>query len=257
MIVDGDGASLPPLVSVVTPSLNQGQYIEEAIQSVLAQDYPRVEHIVVDGGSSDETLEILRRFPHLRWLSEPDDGQASAINKGFRMASGEIFAWLNADDYYLSGAVTAAVEMIRVTGCGLVHGGWRQVDEDGTVIRDVAPLEFDYRRQLEDVNAVCQPGSFFTRDAYWAVGGVDETYQYAMDYELWLKLGARFPVRHVDRIQAAYRYHTSSKSTASYAAQFILATFNSEMAAAAAVVLLVMMVIIIFAFTKFMSRLIR
>lgn len=218
MIVDGDGASLPPLVSVVTPSLNQGQYIEEAIQSVLAQDYPRVEHIVVDGGSSDETLEILRRFPHLRWLSEPDDGQASAINKGFHMASGEIFAWLNADDYYLSGAVTAAVEMIRVTGCGLVHGGWRQVDEDGTVIRDVAPLEFDYRRQLEDVNAVCQPGSFFTRDAYWAVGGVDETYQYAMDYELWLKLGARFPVRHVDRIQAAYRYHTSSKSTASYAA---------------------------------------
>ena len=96
MIVDGDGASLPPLVSVVTPSLNQGQYIEEAIQSVLAQDYPRVEHIVVDGGSSDETLEILRRFPHLRWLSEPDDGQASAINKGFHMASGEIFAWLNA-----------------------------------------------------------------------------------------------------------------------------------------------------------------
>ncbi|TMM10255.1 MAG: glycosyltransferase, partial [Actinobacteria bacterium] len=96
--MDGDGASLPPLVSVVTPSLNQGQYIEEAIQSVLAQDYPRVEYIVVDGGSSDETLEILRRFPHLRWLSEPDDGQASAINKGFHMASGEIFAWLNADD---------------------------------------------------------------------------------------------------------------------------------------------------------------
>jgi glycosyltransferase involved in cell wall biosynthesis len=208
----------PPLVSIVTPSLNQGTYIEEAIQSVLAQDYPRVEHIVVDGGSTDGTVEILRRHPHLRWISEPDAGQAAAINKGFRMAGGEIYGWLNADDYYLPGAIAAAVDVIRESECGFVHGGWRQIREDGTPIRDVAPLPFDYRRQLEHVNVVCQPGSFFSRDAYWAVGGVDESYEYAMDYELWLKLGARFPVRHVDRIQAAYRYHTSSKSTAQYGA---------------------------------------
>jgi glycosyltransferase involved in cell wall biosynthesis len=215
--VEDDEASLP-LVSIVTPSLNQGRYIEEAIESVLAQQYPRVEHIVVDGGSSDGTLAILERYGHLRWVSEPDEGQAAAINKGFRMAVGEIFGWLNADDYYLPGAIAAAVAVFRDTGCGLVHGGWRQIRDDGTQLGDVAPLPFDYGRQLERGNAVCQPGAFFTREAYWAVGGVDETYTYAMDYELWLKLGARFPVRHVDRIQAAYRYHEHSKSTARYRA---------------------------------------
>lgn len=205
-----------PLVSVVTPSLNQGRYVEEAIQSVLEQDYPRMEHIVVDGGSSDGTIAILQQYSHLRWVSEQDDGQAAAINKGFRMAQGDVFSWLNADDYLLPGAVSAAVEVIRETGCALVHGGWRQVGEDGTPIRDVSPVAFDQARQLEVANRVCQPGAFFTRDAYWAVGGVEESYRYAMDYELWLKLGARFDVRHVDRIQAAYRYHPSSKSVASY-----------------------------------------
>lgn len=210
------GAAGLPLVSIVTPSLDQGRYLEEAIASVLEQDYPRIEHIVVDGGSTDETLEILERHEHLLWVSEPDDGQAAAINKGFRMAGGEILGWLNADDFYLPGAVSAAVDVLRRTGCALVHGGWRRVAEDGTVLRDVAVVPFEYRRQLESVNVVCQPGSFFTRDAYWAVGGVDESYRYAMDYELWLKLGARFPVGHVDRIQAAYRYHPSSKSIADY-----------------------------------------
>lgn len=205
-----------PLVSIVTPSLDQGRFIEDAIRSVMEQGYPRVEHIVVDGGSSDETLEILGRYPHLTWVSEPDDGQAAAINKGFRMAGGEIYGWLNADDFYLPGAIAAAVSVLRETGCALVHGGWRRVEEDGTVIRDVQVVPFDYHRQLEIVNVVCQPGSFFTRDAYWEVGGVDESYRYSMDYELWLKLGARFDVRHVDRIQAAYRYHDESKSVAEY-----------------------------------------
>ena len=205
-----------PLVSIVTPSLNQGGFIEEAIRSVFEQDYPRVEHIVVDGGSTDGTLDVLRRYPQVTWISEPDDGQAAAINKGFRIAHGEVIGWLNADDYLLPGAVSAAVALLEETGCALVHGGWRQVDEDGTTIRDVGVVPFDYARQLEVANRVCQPGSFFTREAYWAVGGVDESYRFAMDYELWLKLGARFEVRHVDRIQAAYRYHPASKSVGSY-----------------------------------------
>ena len=205
-----------PLVSIVTPSLNQGRYLEEAIESVRDQDYPHIEHIVVDGGSTDETLAVLARQEHLTWLSEPDAGQAAAINKGFRMARGEIYTWLNADDYLLPGAVSAAVEALEETHSSLVHGGWRRVEEDGTTIRDVAPVAFDLERQLNVANAVCQPGAFFTRDAYWAVGGVDESYRYAMDYELWLKLGARFPVSHVDRVQAAYRYHPTSKSIAEY-----------------------------------------
>ena len=203
-----------PLVSIVTPSLNQGAYIDEAIQSVCNQDYPRIEHIVVDGGSTDGTLDVLRSHPHLRWVSEPDDGQAAALNKGFRLAGGEIFGWLNADDYYLPGAVSAAATLLRETGCGLVHGGWRQVDEEGRTVRDVPPIPFDLRRQLEVSNAVAQPGAFFTRVAYEAVGGVDESLRYAMDYELWLKLGTRFEVRHLDRVQAAFRFHSTSKSVA-------------------------------------------
>jgi glycosyltransferase involved in cell wall biosynthesis len=203
-----------PLVSIVTPSLNQGCYIEQAIESVLAQDYPRIEHIVVDGGSTDETLEILRRHSHLRWVSEPDGGQAAALNKGFRLAQGTIFGWINADDYYLPGAVSAAVALLEESGCALVHGGWRQVAEDGRTIRDVALIPFDFRRQLEASNAVAQPGTLFTRAAFEAVGGVDESFRYALDYELWLKLGGRFEVRHVNRVLAAYRYHATSKTVA-------------------------------------------
>jgi glycosyltransferase involved in cell wall biosynthesis len=203
-----------PLVSIVTPSFNQGRYIGEAIQSVGEQDYPNIEHIVVDGESTDETIEVLRCHPSLRWVSEPDRGQADAINKGFRMARGTIFGWLNADDLFLPGAVSAAVAALRESGAGLVHGSWRQIDERGHTIRDVPAVPFDYRGQLEDANRVAQPGSLFTREAYEAVGGVDERYRYALDYELWLKLGRRFSVTHVDQVLAAYRYHGASKTVA-------------------------------------------
>jgi len=203
-----------PLVSIVTPSLNQGRYLAATIDSVLAQDYPRIEHVVVDGGSADETLDVLRRYDHLRWVSEPDRGQAHALNKGFALSRGEILGWLNADDVYLPGAVSAAVETLRSSGCALVHGGWCQIDEQGNVLREVAPIPFDYRLQLEVRNGVSQPGSLFTRAAFDAVGGIDESYRYAMDYELWLKLGARFEVRHVDRVLAGYRLHPESKTVA-------------------------------------------
>jgi glycosyltransferase involved in cell wall biosynthesis len=212
--VSTDGLADVPLVSIVTPSLNQGRYVEETIQSVLAQSYPRTEHIVVDGGSTDETLDVLRRYPHLKWISEPDAGQADAVNKGFAMATGTIFGWLNADDLYLPGAISTAVAALQESGCGLVHGGWRQIDEGGATIKDVAAVPFDYRRQLERENRVAQPGAFFTREAFEAVGGLDTSYRYAMDYELWLKLGARFDVCHVDAILGAYRYHSESKTVA-------------------------------------------
>jgi glycosyltransferase involved in cell wall biosynthesis len=205
-------ADEPPLVSIVTPSLNQAAYIEEAILSVSEQDYPRIEHIVVDGGSTDGTLEILGRYPHLLWSSEPDEGQADALNKGFASARGTILGWLNADDLYLPGAVSAAVAALRETGSGLVHGGWRQADERGQTIRDVPARLFDLRRQLDVDNRVAQPGTFFTREAFESVGGLDKRYRYAMDYELWLKLGKSFPVTHVDRTLAVFRYHPASKT---------------------------------------------
>jgi glycosyltransferase involved in cell wall biosynthesis len=204
-----------PLVSIVTPSLNQGQFIEETIRSVLDQDYPRIEHVVVDGGSTDGTLDVLGRYPHLTWVSEPDGGQADAVNKGFRMAAGEIFGWLNADDLYLPGAVSSAVAALRESGCGLVHGAWKQIDEHGATIRErIAPVPFDLEAQLNERNAVCQPGAFFTREAFESVGGLNPSYRYAMDYELWLKLGARVGVTHVDAVLGAYRLHPASKTVA-------------------------------------------
>jgi glycosyltransferase involved in cell wall biosynthesis len=204
-----------PLVSIVTPSLNQGRFIEETIRSVLDQDYPRIEHIVVDGGSTDETLDVLRRYPQVTWRSEPDDGQADAVNKGFRMAKGEIFGWLNADDLYLPGAIRIGVDALRRTGAGLVHGAWCQIDEGGAAIRErIEPVQFDLDAQLNERNAVCQPGALFTREAFETVGGLDPGYRYAMDYELWLKLGARFPVTHVDAVLGAYRLHPASKTVA-------------------------------------------
>jgi glycosyltransferase involved in cell wall biosynthesis len=209
-----DGEPRLPLVSVVTPSFNQGVFIEETIRSVEEQDYPRIEHIVVDGGSIDGTIDVLRRHPRTRWISEPDRGQADAVNKGFAMAKGEIFGWLNSDDLYLPGAISAAVKELLDSGCGLVHGGWRRIDVNGDVINDVAAVPFDLRQQLDYANLVAQPGALFTREAFEAVGGLDVSYRYAMDYELFLRMGARFEVRHVDRVLGAFRYHPESKTVA-------------------------------------------
>jgi glycosyltransferase involved in cell wall biosynthesis len=204
----------PPLVSIVTPSLNQGRFIEATIRSVMEQDYSRVEHIVVDGGSTDDTLSVLKRYGHLRWISESDGGQSEALNKGFALAEGEILGWLNADDVYLAGAITAGVRALLGSASALVYGGWAQLDEAGNVVREIAPMPWDYRLQLEVRNGVSQPGTLFTRDAFESVGRIDESYRYAMDYELWLRLGAHYDVECVARQLAGFRVHSTSKSVA-------------------------------------------
>jgi len=207
-----------PLVSIVTPSLQQGRFLEATLRSVAGQDYRRVEHIVVDGGSTDETLEVLERHPEVRWISEPDDGQADAINKGFAMAGGEILAWLNADDVYLPGAISAAVDALALSGAALVYGGWQQIDDEGRTLREVPVRPFDYRELLEGRNLIAQPAAFFTREAFDAVGGLDRSFRYAMDYELWLRLGKYGEVRTIERPLAAFRLHESSKTVATYGA---------------------------------------
>ncbi len=206
-----------PLVSIVTPSLNQGRFIREAIESIRGQSYASVEHIVVDGGSTDGTLEILRESDDLRWVSEPDRGQAHALNKGFAMAQGEILGWLNADDYYLPEAVSEGVEALRSGGAALVYADVTRVNDDNVNPRRIRSRPtFDLWTELNLGCGIYSPSVFFTRAAFEAVGGLDERYQLAMDYDLWLRVGKRFIVRHVDAAWAVQRIHDDTKTTVRY-----------------------------------------
>ena len=204
-----------PLVSIVTPSLNQGRFIEDAIKSVLGQDYPRIEYLVVDGGSTDDTLSVLGRFDGaLRWTSEPDRGQGSAINKGFRLASGEILGWLNSDDLYEPQAVSAAVAYLREhPDEAMVYGDATHVDAEG---KEIGPCSYvekpDLQRLIHEVDYIVQPAAFFRRSAFEAVGGVDESLHWALDYDLWLKIARRFPFAYVPRKLARYRLTGENKT---------------------------------------------
>ena len=204
-----------PLVSIITPSFNQGAFIEEAINSVLAQDYPYVEYLVVDGGSTDGTLDILRRYePHVRWISEPDAGQADAINKGVRLTSGDILAWLNADDLYAPGALTRAVgELQAHPRAAFVYGQGEFIDRAGTTIGLCTQVEpFDLHRLIHHLDFVVQPATFFRRAPFMAVGGLDASLRYCLDYDLWIRLALRYPVRYLPELLARVRVYPETKT---------------------------------------------
>jgi glycosyltransferase involved in cell wall biosynthesis len=201
------------LVSIVTPSFNQAAYLPQAIESVRAQTYTPIEHIVVDGGSTDGSVDVLREHDGLRWVSEPDRGQSHALNKGFALAGGHVLGWLNADDAYEPQAVAEAVDALRATGAALVYADVTRVNDDGVNprrIRSRAPFEL-----WTELNLGCgiySPAVFFTREAYEAAGGVDESLHMTMDYDLWLRIGKRFEVRHVDAVWGIQRQHDDAKS---------------------------------------------
>ncbi len=204
-----------PLVSIVTPSLNGAKFIEQAILSVRRQEYEPIEHIVVDGGSTDDTLEILTRYQHLIWVSEHDAGQADAINTGFRMARGEVVAWLNVDDLYLDGAVGRAVRALQARPeAGWVYANYVLVDAGGTELRRVKPARFDLKRQTRSGNLVASPTVFMRKATLEQAGLLDTRYHYAFDYDLWIRLGRLVPALQVDEYWAAFRIHEESKSTA-------------------------------------------
>ena len=206
-----DGSPWPP-ISIVTPSYNQGQFIEETIRSVLLQGYPNLEYIVVDGGSTDESIEVIHRYePWLSyWVSEPDEGQSDAINKGFRRATGEILAWLNCDDIYLPGAVRAAVEYLAEhPQVALVHGGASYLSDSGMMSmgRRVA---FDPDRPCETI--IPQPAAFFRRSAFEAVGGLDLGLHYRMDLDLWIRIAQRYQIRAIPYVLARIRTSLEAKT---------------------------------------------
>jgi glycosyltransferase involved in cell wall biosynthesis len=202
-----------PLVSVVTPSLNQARYLREAIESVRGQTYEPVEHIVVDGGSTDGTLEILSGYKGLRWVSEPDRGQSHALNKGFELARGEILGWLNADDAYEPKAVAAGVEALHASGLGLVYADVTRVNDGGFNPRRIRSRpRWDLWTEANEGCGIYSPSVFFTREAFDAVGGLDEDLHLTMDYDLWLRIGRRFGARHVDDVWSVQRIHDDAKT---------------------------------------------
>jgi glycosyltransferase involved in cell wall biosynthesis len=202
-----------PLVTVVTPSYNQGRFIRQTIESVLTQDYPKVEYLVMDGGSSDETVSILREYSgRLQWVSGPDRGQASAINEGWRRGRGEILAWLNSDDMYLPGAIRAAVSHLsRWPEDGAVYGEGYHTDESGRVIDRYPTEPFDLNR-LSETCFICQPTVFMRRSVVAQVGYVDEALQFCMDYDLWIRIGRISRFGQLPRYLSATRLHGDTKT---------------------------------------------
>jgi len=217
-----------PRLTVVTPSYNQGRFIEQTIESVLGQNYPDLEYIVMDGGSTDETVAVLQRYDgRLQWRSEPDRGQSDALNKGLRMATGGVVAFINSDDYYEPGALLAVGEFFAGhPGSQWVTGRCRTVDEHGREIRRAVTLyknmylRFGGYRALQVLNYVSQPATFWRRTMLERVGSFDESLDYAMDYDYWLRAGREFELEVLDRYLACFRVHDTSKAGASAHAQF-------------------------------------
>jgi glycosyltransferase involved in cell wall biosynthesis len=199
------------MFSVVTPSYNQARFIEETIQSVRRQDYDDVEHVVVDGESDDGTLDVLERYDEdLRWISEPDEGQSDAINKGFDMAEGAYVGWLNSDDLFFdTGVLSRVVEYFERTGADVVYGDIALVDADSRLLKFHCVPEFSSEK-LRRYCFIEQPALFFDADVL-AERRLDTDLEYVMDYEFWLRLAQEFEFHHVGDVLAADRNHPDRK----------------------------------------------
>jgi glycosyltransferase involved in cell wall biosynthesis len=214
-----------PLVSIITPSYNQGQFLEETILSVLGQDYSHIEYLVLDGGSTDESLAVLHRYDGrlAYWESQPDRGQAHAINKGLQRARGEILGWLNSDDILIPGTVRRAVEAFnQYPDVDVVYGRLERIDEDAqTVPTPLLPkdhLDFGLSYVIGEC-IVNQPGSFWRRRIMEQIGYLNESLRYAMDYDYWIRMalaGARF--MHLPHSVARFRLSPASKTVKQSAA---------------------------------------
>jgi glycosyltransferase involved in cell wall biosynthesis len=202
------------LVSIITPSYNQAAYLEQTLRSVLEQDYAPIEYLVVDGGSTDGSVEILQRYAARLswWVSERDRGQAEAINKGLARARGEIVAWLNSDDLYLPGAVKAAVQALEAhPRAAFVYGDVLSVDAQGR------PFHHQRYRPLTLQDLLCfhiigQPAVFMRRDALEQAGRLDPSYHYLLDHHLWIRLAQVGEMVYVPQLWAAARYHPMAKN---------------------------------------------
>src|ERR1043165_7804200 len=180
---------MPPLVSIVTPSYNQGRYLRRTIESVLSQDYPHVEYIVIDGGSSDESVDILRNYGNrFFWRSQRDRGQADAINQGLRLAQGDLIRYLNSDDVLLPGAIaTLVLHFQENPSWDVVYGNAYHIDEQDRVLGAYPTAAYDFERLLASC-CICQPAAMWHRRIQDRVGLFDDRLHYALDYDYWMRI---------------------------------------------------------------------
>ena len=205
-------------LSIITPSYNQDRYLEECLVSVKSQNCPFLEHIVIDGASTDGSVDTLRRvsaqpgWEHLKWISEPDGGQTDAINKGFRLATGDLFAYICADDGYVPDVLSTVVShFAEHPELDMIYGSCIFTDEDGRPLRFKRSVAFD-RKKLLRHNLIWQPTVFFRSRVWVRIGPFDEALDFAMDYDYWLRGSAHCKIASLDRPIAYYRWQTNSKT---------------------------------------------
>ena len=202
-------------ISIVTPSYNQAKFLDQAIRSVIDQNYPNFEHIIFDNCSTDGTLNILKKYPHLIWISEPDQGQSDALNKGFRKATGEFVGWLNADDRYLPNCFSSVIKTLQGhSECDVLYGDYRWIDEKGDLIKFRREIDFDlFIFKYLHVTYIPSTATFFKRDIFEEDNFLDTNYKLANDFELFLKLASKgYRFMHLGAFLADYRWHAESKS---------------------------------------------
>lgn len=205
-----------PLVSIITPSYNQAEFLERTIRSVLAQDYPNIEYILIDGNSTDGTYDVIQRYKSQisKWVSEPDKGQTDAINKGFGIANGEILAWLNSDDTLEPGAVSSAVSWLNEhPEVGLVYGDCHFIDANDAVIGKFNAKQTNLKKLCQGFVHIPQQASFFRAALWKEVGPLDDSFFFAMDYDLWTRLASVSEIRYLPgNLWANFRLHGDAKT---------------------------------------------
>jgi glycosyltransferase involved in cell wall biosynthesis len=214
--------------SIIIPTLNQAAFLAETIDSILNQNYPYKEIIVIDGGSTDATLDILKSYStKIKWLSEKDHGQADAINKGLRLATGDIFTYLNSDDYYLPECLASVNDFFKQNnGYSWVTGDYKIINEQGNPIQRLIPIYKNIFKKIPFFNAllftnfIAQPSTFWRREVFTRTGFFNESLNYVMDYEYWLRIKNNYKLGFIQKPLACFRIHSQSKGGVSYKNQF-------------------------------------
>lgn len=211
-----------PRISIITPSFNQAQYIEKTIHSVLSQNYPFLDYIIIDGGSTDGTLKILKKYTsHLRWYSQKDNGQTEALNKGLKIATGDVIGYLNSDDILEKGSLSKIghffqvhPEVFWVTGkCQVIDSQGRQIRGIITFYKNLFLLFLRNYKSLLLLNYISQPATFWRKEIFAKIGFFNDKYQYSMDYEYWLRIWKYYSLAFLDYHVASFRVHQSSKGS--------------------------------------------